>query len=186
MFLNPFLIISIINYFFSPFSILFSDTLLVDYTNSITVPTIAKPRGYEKELFNSIPFNDKLLEEYINVFLARFKMSFNKKHLRAEIWHTENIIGIFFKVVVDNSSNTEDISWLEKQNDVILKKIMSLGVQKITDNLFVQKDIRGFEKDGFYIIKPNEKKLWHKAIAYLDVDEFADAILKAGREAQID
>ena len=37
------------------------------------------------------------------------------------------------------------------------------------------------EKDYFYIFKPNEKRLWHKAIGYIDVNEFADAILKAGR-----
>lgn len=44
----------------------------------------------------------------------------------------------------------------------------------------MQKDVRGFERDGFYIIKPNEKKLWHKAIAYLDTEEFADAMLRNG------
>jgi len=37
MFLHPFLIISIINYFFSPFSILFSDTLLE--RNKLTTET---------------------------------------------------------------------------------------------------------------------------------------------------
>ena len=44
----------------------------------------------------------------------------------------------------------------------------------------MQKDIRGFERDGFYIIMPNEKRLWHKAIAYLDAEEFADAMLRIG------
>ena len=55
-------------------------------------------------------------------------------------------------------------------------------IGKITKQLFVQKDVRGFEKDYFYIFKPNEKRLWHKAIGYLDVNEFADVILKAGRD----
>ena len=71
---------------------------------------------------------------------------------------------------------------MEKENENLLKKIASLGTEKITENLFIQKDIRGFEKNGFYIIKPNEKKLWHKAIAYLDVDEFMDAILRVEQE----
>ena len=62
---------------------------------------------------------------------------------------------------------------------VLLSKISS---QKLTNQLFVQKDIRGFERDFFYIFKPNERRLWHKAIAYLDVNEFDDAILKAGRD----
>ena len=61
-----------------------------------------------------------------------------------------------------------------------LSKVSS---EKVTDRLFVQKDIRGFDNNGedFFIIKPNEKRLWHKAIGYLDVNEFADAIIKAGR-----
>ena len=75
-----------------------------------------------------------------------------------------------------------DIKLENKQNEsAILKFIAKLGVEKITDQLFVQKDVRGFEKDYFYIFKPNEKRLWHKAIGYIDVNEFADAILKAGR-----
>ena len=50
-------------------------------------------------------------------------------------------------------------------------------------NLFIQKDIKGFESDGYYVIKPNEYKNWHKAIGYLDFYEFEKAILKAGRGA---
>ena len=71
---------------------------------------------------------------------------------------------------------------MEKSDIKLLEKVASFGFEEITEKLFIQKDIRGFEKDGFYIIKPNEKKLWHKAIAYLDVDEIMDAILKAGKE----
>ncbi|MCK4347231.1 MAG: hypothetical protein KAW47_01310, partial [Thermoplasmatales archaeon] len=71
-------------------------------------------------------------------------------------------------------------SWKKTSDDNLLLKLSSLGYQKITESLFIQKDIRGFEKDGFYIVKPNEKKLWHKAIAYLDAEEFVDAMLREG------
>ena len=155
---------------------------LVDYAVNITIPLIMH-KGYERKLFSSIPFRNKALEEYINIFLSRFETSFRKKHLRAEIWHSDNIVGIFFKVVSNNSSDQQTIEWQEKKNEKLLNKIVSLGTEKVTEDLFIQKDIRGFEKKGFYIIKPNEKKLWHKAIGYLDVDEFMDAILKAGKEA---
>ena len=49
------------------------------------------------------------------------------------------------------------------------------------ESLFIQKDIKGFEPNGFYIVKPNEYKNWHKSIGYLDFYEFDKAILKAGR-----
>lgn len=61
--------------------------------------------------------------------------------------------------------------------------LIKVGSEKVTDKLFIQKDIRDFDKNGtdFFIFKPNEKRLWHKAIGYLDVNEFSDAILKAGK-----
>ncbi len=155
---------------------------LVDYAVNVTIPMITRHRGYERELFSPLPFRDKLLEKYIKVFLSRFEASFREKHLRAEIWHTGNIVGIFFNVVPNNSSDKQVIEWREKTNKKLLNKIVSLGTEKVTKDLFIQKDIRGFEKKGFYIIKPNEKRLWHKAMGYLDVDKFMDAILKAGKE----
>ena len=116
---------------------------------------------------------------------AERALNFEKidKKFIVEIWHTSQIIGMFFKVIPVNEY-TEDIKWDNKQNEsTIIKFITKLGSEKIADQLFVQKDIRGFEKEFFYIFKPNEKRLWHKAIGYLDVNEFADAILKAGRNS---
>ena len=69
-------------------------------------------------------------------------------------------------------------------NEDLLPTIIALTSQKLTDALFVQKDVRGFEKEYFYIFKPNEKRLWHKAIAYLDVNEFDDAMLRVGRDGE--
>ena len=90
---------------------------------------------------------------------------------------------MFFKVVSDNAKNKKKIHWSKKDNDTFLQEISNLGIEKISEKLFIQKDIRGFEKESFYIIKPNEKKLWHKAIAYLDVNEFVDAMLRAGKKS---
>jgi hypothetical protein len=70
---------------------------------------------------------------------------------------------------------------MKNDNQKILSSITKISSEKVTDELFVQKDVRGFEKEYFYIFKPNEKRLWHKAIGYLDINEFADAILKAER-----
>ena len=61
------------------------------------------------------------------------------------------------------------------------KFLLELSTESISENLYLRKDIRGFEKDGFYIIKPAEQRLWHPAIAYVDAQEFADAILEQGR-----
>ena len=89
------------------------------------------------------------------------------------------MIGMFFRVI-DEQDFTEEIP-VPKTNDTLLALAAELSSQRVTDQLFVQKDIRGFEKEFFYVIKPNEKRLWHKAIAHLDVNEFDDAMLRVGR-----
>ena len=89
---------------------------------------------------------------------------------------------MFFKVT--DEKNKEEITWESPTDDELLSKLLSLGCEEITKSLFIQKDIRGFERDRFYVIKPNEKKLWHKAVAYLDLEEFVDAILLSRREVE--
>jgi len=158
------------------------ETILFRYTVDVTIPIQMRHKGYEKLLL-SFKYKDKALEDYAHLFLNRFQsnLSNNDRKFIVDIWHTNQIIGMFFKVI-PVSEYTDDIIWKNKQNEsAIIKSIAKLGIEKITEQLFVQKDIRGFDNDCFYIFKPNEKRLWHKAIGYLDVNEFADAILKAGR-----
>jgi hypothetical protein len=98
------------------------------------------------------------------------------------LFDVPNIFGIFFEVVSLEIQTENGIIWEQIKEKRLLATLIRLSSEKLTDRLFVLKDIRGFEKERFYIFKPNEKRLWHKAIAYLDVDDFMDAILKAGRD----
>ena len=154
---------------------------LVDYSNNVLIPMMMNFNRSEK-LFSPCNLYDEILQEYAQLFIDRFCKKFqsiNKKMI-VEIWHTEQIVGMFFKVVNEEKYNL-NINWKDGQNDStkILQQIIGLGVKKITEQLFIQKDVRGFEKDCFYIFKPNEKRLWHKAIGYLDINEFIDAIHRA-------
>lgn len=154
---------------------------LVDYAVNITIPLVMRHKGYEKVLFSPLGINDTFLTDYAGVFINRFQNSFERhdKKFTIQILYSNHIIGMFFKVTSERK-NKEQIVWENKSEDDLLLKLSSLGCQKITESLFMQKDVRGFERDGFYIIKPNEKKLWHKAIAYLEAEEFADAMLRNG------
>jgi hypothetical protein len=161
------------------------ERVLVDYAVNITIPLIMKHKGYEKELFQPLKIEDPFLTNYAEVFLNRFRNSFERRNKKftLQILHSNYIIGMFFRVT-NKANNKEPISWEKTSENNLLQKLSSLGYQKITESLFIQKDVRGFEKDGFYVIKPNEKKLWHKAIAYLDAEEFADAMLREGKGRQ--
>jgi hypothetical protein len=124
------------------------------------------------------------IREYIKIFFDRFKPDFDDENNQfvARVWCAEHIIGIFFEVISLDIQTENGIIWEQVKEKKLLANLIKLSSEKLTDRLFVLKDIRGFEKERFYVFKPNEKRLWHKAIAYLDVEEFMDAILKAGRD----
>lgn len=159
---------------------------LIDYALTVSKFMFVGNDSEKAKLFSSIKPDEPILIDYAQLYINRFASSLNKngKKFMIEIWHTNQIIGMLFKVINENEF-IQDIKLENKQNEsAIIKFIAKLGAEKITDKLFVQKDVRGFEKDYFYIFKPNEKRLWHKAIGYLDVNEFADAVLKVGRDSK--
>lgn len=166
----------------SSFSINDQEKSLLDYSNNIVIPMIMKHQGFEK-IYSSLNPESLEISEYVNLFLERFNDNFKKtdQKLIAEIYHTNQLIGVFFKLIL-KYEDADSINYVESENTKLLQTLTSLGNERITDRLFVQKDIRGFEKDGFYIVKPNEKRLWHKAVAYHDLNEFVDAVLVSGKK----
>jgi len=155
---------------------------IIDYALNVNRPIIINDKTALKKLCNNIPYQDEYLENNAKLFIDRFKSNLNddEKKFIVEIWHSNQIIGMFFKMI-PVSEYEKDIVWKDKSNNEIMKIVADLSSEKITESLFVQKDVRGFEEEYFYVFKPNEKRLWHKAIGYLDVDEFMDALLLAGK-----
>jgi len=160
------------------------ESALIDYALNVNRNLIIGDDKQRSKLFDTITFEDDILESYASLFVERFKTKLDTKENKfvVEVWHTPQIVGMLFKMVPTNQY-TQNIKWENKQGSEweLLSFLIKISSEKITDKLFVQKDVRGFEKDYFYIFKPNEKRLWHKAIAYLDINDFTDAILKEGR-----
>lgn len=157
---------------------------LIDYTINHTIPYIVNFKNNSSICDITLKEQDEKLTDYIQVFFTKFNEIYEKQNLKlsVEIKYTPQIIGIFFKLV--SFENESHITWTRLNDDTFLKLATKLsGHNKITEKLFIQKDIRGFEEDGFYIIRPNESNLWHTAIAYYDLHEFIDAILIAGRRS---
>ena len=163
------------------------ESALIEYALEINRNLIIGSEIARNILFSALPYEDVTLGNYANIFIKRFKTKLETKEKKfvVEIWHSDQLVSMFFKLV-PIAEDTKNIKWISMQNKdfEILTFFTKIGSERITDKLFIQKDIRGFEKDSFYIAKPNEKRLWHKAIAYLDVTEFADAVLKAGRKSK--
>ena len=161
---------------------------LLDYALNINRPLITRTQKNKYEVLGKLQrtLSKQEIIDYANVYLNRFKRNIDNTERKfvVRVWQTKQLLGMFFEVVPTNTTDENSIIWENATDNQILSLLIKLSSEKITDKLFVQKDIRGFEKERFYIFKPNERRLWHKAIAYLDAEEFMDAILRAGRSGE--
>lgn len=151
---------------------------LIDYALNVSVP-----------LFNGkkTPYSSasKLqLEKYAEVFTEHFNTLWSKRNLwvRADVYATKMIVGINFNVVRTKPDLV--ISFI-KDDSVIqrLSKAIKLGVDQISERVFVQRDIRGFQEQSFFVAKPNEYKNWHESVASIDLHEFLAEMMSASRRS---
>lgn len=151
---------------------------LVDYANSVVIPWVIQKK-YDVA-YKKLAYKDNIIEEYINIFINHYSKIYeqNDMYFKAEVFQDKDkyAIGIYFKVLKEKAE--ESITWHKEDR---IQNFLKFSSNHTLENLFIQKDIKGFEADGFYVIKPNEYKNWHKAIGYLDFYEFRDAILKSGQ-----
>lgn len=156
---------------------------LLDYAYNISIPMIKNKKF--NSIFRELKYNDKDLEEYAKIFIDSFNRTYNSdgNYFEVEIWWTKYIIGMKFKVILEKSQCKNQIIWKKGQEvKEILQNIGSLQFSEVTNDIFIQKDLRGFEEDYFYIIKPNEYKSWHKAVAHNDLREIDNDIMLAAKE----
>lgn len=142
---------------------------LVNYFSDITLPMCKKENVYHK-------VSNEILEDYIMVFVKYFKNYFkaeNNEYFRAECYKSEHFIGIRF--IIDEKPPKHLIEYNENKSD-ILNLFGDISIED-KQNLFVQKDIKGFEETSFYVIKSNEFKNWHRAIARKDLIEFTNSLM---------
>jgi N-6 DNA Methylase len=144
---------------------------LIDYAQNVSIPLLKE--GEKSKVLNKIKEKDRSLETYAKIFIDYFKPRFNN-NFGVEIYQTPYCIAMRFYNT--NDKIEKPIVFKDKSINNLLEWTYQLGIEKVMDKLFIQKDIRGFEKDAFYIIKPNEYKCWHKAVAYLDAYEFSQVI----------
>ncbi len=152
---------------------------LIDYALNISIPLFQQ----KEEPYLPIKKNEDW-ERYVAPFLQHFGYLFGRQKLffQANIYNLDKyFVAMEFKVVKEKPEQPINYSTnAEKQN--YFTQIVRLSVtpnnQQGNNNIFVQKDIKGFEAESFYVIKPNECKNWHPAIAHLDIGEFTDAILR--------
>ncbi len=128
-----------------------------------------------------------VIDKYIEVFKEQLQAVYGDEAIEVDIYELNHFTALNFKFD-DTKTSSWKINRDTKDNDeksVLQMLSKKLSISQITNdatndhNLFIQKDIKGFEENSFYIIKPNEYKCWHRAMAWYDVAEIREAILGA-------
>lgn len=158
---------------------------LIDYVLDVSRYQFqeSKQSKFTKSIHTDIPF----LEKYANVYVDEFSKIYPDEHLQIEVYPLEHFVAMNFVFYKVKPENNKSIIFPDKKDEkAILKRLANnLSISQITNaedsskNLYIQKDIKGFEENSFYIIKPNELKCWHRAMAWYDVAEFKDVIENA-------
>ena len=145
---------------------------LVNYAVNYTIP-LATGKPVVKGIHNNTT-GQNMLKAYVNVFLERFNGQFGEGtclNYVCEISGSHVMIR-FFVQTEEKKPEFKTVGL-----DAMERFLLSLSTESLSDNLYLRKDVRGFEKEGFYIVKPCDQRLWHPAVAYVDVEEFVEAIL---------
>lgn len=138
---------------------------LMKYAFDITIPLIQDPDkciAYEK-------LSEEQLVEYAEIVLNNF--DFGYKKVSAEILYNDFLVSAKFFV-----SNQKEIE-ISLNKEMGLKNLYALGIEKVTEQLFIERDIKIVNKDSVQIIKPNYQKSWQPANAYWDIVELENKIL---------
>lgn len=158
---------------------------LIDY-----VLEVSRYQFQESKQHKVLNYRDKEndLKKYAEVFLKEFNNIYDNEYLNVEIYPLNYFTAINFKFTKDKLAPNDQIKMVynkTSERDVLSIISEKLSIWNITNsknpenNIYIQKDVKGFEKDSFYIIKPNEYKCWHRAMAWYDVAEIKEVIEEA-------
>jgi hypothetical protein len=153
---------------------------LIDYAENVSIPLFHnEERAFRR--FNSD--NHKELNIYANVFYGHFGKVFNGRkgrYFQIEANYNKFFVCMTFKILDEKPLIPISVTFNEDLGKAGF--LANLSLYKEGENLFIQKDIKSFETNEFSIIKPNEIKCWHKALAHKDLFEIREEIIKSSQK----
>ena len=107
-----------------------------------------------------------------------FKNIFNKSGKYIKIVLYPNVKGIYsiFELIISDQK-TDEVIEVEDNIEGNRELLTRFMISKHTDMFYQIKDVINFEENSFYIIKTNEFKNWHPAMAKIDLTEVIDDML---------
>ena len=150
-----------------------SDDVFVDYALNVQIPMVANNQtSWEK-------VTSEQLRTYAKVFTGYFSELFpqNEKYISANLY--KDIINHYcvVELVFQDSKPTDSITEYNGSQSSYINFISKFMLDKVNDLFYQLKDVINFSEDSVYILKTDENKNWHPAMAKLDLADILDSIL---------
>lgn len=145
----------------------------IDYALNIQIPLVNSKKNI---VIRTVKVDE--MRCYARYFEQYFKNIFNKSGKYVKIVLYPNVKGIYsiFELIISDQKADEIVEVQDniEENRELLTRFM---ISKHTDMFYQIKDVINFEENSFYIIKTNEYKNWHPAMAKIDLAEVIDEML---------
>jgi hypothetical protein len=128
-------------------------------------------------IFRKVHRDEKVIRDYVDVFIKELGNVYQDEYLRVDVYPLNHFIALNFSLLSEKPDKLIYFSESTGDEKVIFQLLSSrLSITQVSKDLYIQKDIKGFEENSFFIIKPNEYKCWHRAMAWYDLAEVKEAI----------
>lgn len=146
----------------------------IDYALKIQIPEITNINSNYK----LITANREVLKKYADIFTDYWINKLQKDVGTVKIKIYPNIKNKFtvFEMIIDHTISENMIEFIQR-SDSIKEQFSQFMIHKTNDMFYDIKNVINFENNSFYIIKTNEAKNWHPAIARIDLSDVIESIL---------
>jgi hypothetical protein len=152
----------------------------IDYTLTVQIPLIAK----NKMVWDVVTSSQ--LHEYAQVLTDYFSEIFSHRDKYVSVNIFNNIahhycaVELIFQDTAPSAAFTEYDGSQNAHMDIMSK----FAINKVNDLFYQMRDIISFSKTSFYILKTNEYRNWHPAMARLDLSDILDSIFAGNEEGE--
>ncbi len=146
----------------------------IDYAINISIPELT---GTNKDrVYRKVSIDD--LKEYSKCFVKQFSLIYNpsSKYVFVTLYPSIGNHYTVFELHIKNSKPVTEIVVANEVDDE--KKLLAkFSVYEHNDRFYQIRNVIHFNKNSFFIIKPNFYKNWHPAIAEIDLADVIDQIM---------
>lgn len=146
----------------------------IDYALNIQIPELTNSK--EPNIYREVMPKD--LVEYSECFNTQFSSVYSKFEKSVVISLYPKILNRFTVFELEIIEGTNQNQMIFKEESDCNKELFTSLIRHDYNDLFHQiKDVMHFSENSFYIIKPNNYKYWHPAIAEMDLADIFNQIL---------